>query len=238
MKKIIIMLVFCLCAYAKLNTLIINDLRTDLYSKSGTNSLKKISISLEFEADNLSKDDRKKLIDSVNTVISGFFYEDIFTELGKNNFKKTLSKFIEKKYKIKLEDMYILVLNGIEKFDIEEFKRFLESSEAVESKKSTELKKTIDNITIPQIQSPNVPDIITDEDSSDISADSLNIPKLTPEMKEKIQNQDPKDYDFSNLNPSKNKTKSLADLPQVDDSNVLDVNKPLNYLELEKSFGN
>ncbi|ECQ5758511.1 hypothetical protein FZV76_09495, partial [Campylobacter jejuni] len=66
----------------------IDKIRTDLYSKSGANVLKKVEISLEFDGNNL-KENENKLIDAVNTVISGFFYEDIFTEIGKNNFKKT-----------------------------------------------------------------------------------------------------------------------------------------------------
>lgn len=96
MKKFILLLISFL--FLKAEVVELEKLRTELYSKSGANVLKKIEISLEFEGKNL-KANEKKLIDSVNTVISGFFYEDIFTELGKNNFKKTLSKFADKKYK-------------------------------------------------------------------------------------------------------------------------------------------
>ncbi|ELW3221173.1 hypothetical protein QMJ35_001621, partial [Campylobacter upsaliensis] len=88
MKKFILLLISFL--FLKAEVVELEKLRTELYSKSGANVLKKIEISLEFEGKNL-KANEKKLIDSVNTVISGFFYEDIFTELGKNNFKKTLS---------------------------------------------------------------------------------------------------------------------------------------------------
>ena len=105
MKKVLFGLILPLFLSAEVVEL--EKLRTELYSKSGANVLKKIEISLEFEGKNI-KANEKKLIDSVNTVISGFFYEDIFTELGKNNFNKTLSKFVEKKYKIKLNDIYIL----------------------------------------------------------------------------------------------------------------------------------
>ncbi|HEF3574925.1 TPA: hypothetical protein R9128_001368, partial [Campylobacter upsaliensis] len=83
MKKFILLLISFL--FLKAEVVELEKLRTELYSKSGANVLKKIEISLEFEGKNL-KANEKKLIDSVNTVISGFFYEDIFTELGKNNF--------------------------------------------------------------------------------------------------------------------------------------------------------
>ncbi|HEC1580703.1 TPA: hypothetical protein R1X62_001245, partial [Campylobacter upsaliensis] len=82
MKKFILLLISFL--FLKAEVVELEKLRTELYSKSGANVLKKIEISLEFEGKNL-KANEKKLIDSVNTVISGFFYEDIFTELGKNN---------------------------------------------------------------------------------------------------------------------------------------------------------
>lgn len=98
MKKIFLSVFLVLSLNAQ--NLEIDKIRTDLYSKSGTNVLKKVEISLEFDGNNL-KENENKLIDAVNTVISGFFYEDIFTEIGKNNFKKTLEKFLDKKYKIK-----------------------------------------------------------------------------------------------------------------------------------------
>ncbi|ELJ2139371.1 hypothetical protein VAG88_000911, partial [Campylobacter coli] len=104
MKKIFLLAFLSLSLNAQ--SLELDKIRTDLYSKSGANVLKKIEISLEFEGEKL-KENENKLTDAVNTVISGFFYEDIFTELGKNNFKKTLEKFIDKKYKIKINEIYI-----------------------------------------------------------------------------------------------------------------------------------
>lgn len=84
MKKIFLSVFLVLSLNAQ--NLEIDKIRTDLYSKSGANVLKKVEI-FEFDGNNL-KENENKLIDAVNTVISGFFYEDIFTEIGKNNFKK------------------------------------------------------------------------------------------------------------------------------------------------------
>ncbi|MCW1360712.1 hypothetical protein OLQ22_06400 [Campylobacter jejuni] len=72
-----------------LKALVIENFRTDLYSKSTINALKKIEMTLEFEGQNLEQNSAK-IKDSINTVISSFFYEDIFTELGKINLKKRL----------------------------------------------------------------------------------------------------------------------------------------------------
>lgn len=198
MKKIFLLAFLSLSLNAQ--NLELDKIRTDLYSKSGANVLKKVEISLEFEGEKL-KENENKLTDAVNTVISGFFYEDIFTELGKNNFKKTLEKFIDKKYKIKINDIYILSLSGVEKFDLEEFKRFLESTEAKEKNVGSEVKKALDNLEIPQapavpnisnIKAPQIDQLFKDdntqnqEDNGEIDINTLDIPKIT-DIEEKIK---------------------------------------------------
>lgn len=198
MKKIFLLAFLSLSLNAQ--SLELDKIRTDLYSKSGANVLKKVEISLEFEGEKL-KENENKLTDAVNTVISGFFYEDIFTELGKNNFKKTLEKFIDKKYKIKINDIYILSLSGVEKFDLEEFKRFLESTEAKEKNVGSEVKKALDNLEIPQapavpnisnIKAPQIDQLFKDDnaqnqyDNGEIDINTLDIPKIT-DIEEKIK---------------------------------------------------
>ncbi|HEH4506545.1 TPA: hypothetical protein SG281_001175 [Campylobacter coli] len=198
MKKIFLLAFLSLSLNAQ--SLELDKIRTDLYSKSGANVLKKVEISLEFEGEKL-KENENKLTDAVNTVISGFFYEDIFTELGKNNFKKTLEKFIDKKYKIKINDIYILSLSGVEKFDLEEFKRFLESTEAKEKNVGSEVKKALDNLEIPQapavpnisnIKAPQIDQLFKDdniqnqEDNGEIDINTLDIPKIT-DIEEKVK---------------------------------------------------
>ncbi len=59
----------------------IDKIRTDLYSKSGTNVLKKSKF-FEFDGNNL-KENENKLIDAVNTVISGFFTKIFLQKLEK-----------------------------------------------------------------------------------------------------------------------------------------------------------
>ncbi|STA73826.1 periplasmic protein [Campylobacter lari] len=117
------------------NSLSIEDFRTDLYSKVGNNTLKKIEITLDFEGENLEE---KKIIDALNTIISSYFYEDLFTEVGKNNFKETLLKFSNKKYKTQIKNIYILKINSVSQFDLEELKRFVKDLE----KKDEDSKET------------------------------------------------------------------------------------------------
>ncbi|EAJ1253792.1 hypothetical protein A0Y59_01085 [Campylobacter lari] len=130
----VVILFFSFCSiYA--NSLSIEDFRTDLYSKVGNNTLKKIEMTLDFEGENL---DQKKIIDALNTIVSSYFYENLFTEVGKNNFKETLLKFSNKKYKTQIKNIYILKINSVAQFDIEELKRFVKDLE----KKEEDLKET------------------------------------------------------------------------------------------------
>ncbi|WP_291952784.1 flagellar basal body-associated FliL family protein [Campylobacter sp.] len=104
------MKIFILCfliLYSIADTISVENFRTDLYTKTGNNILKKIELDLEFEGNKLEEN---KIKDALNTIISSYFYEDLFTEVGKNNFKDTLLKFSNKK------------------FDIEELKNFLKDN--------------------------------------------------------------------------------------------------------------
>lgn len=118
----------------------IEHLRTELYSKAAENTLKKIELSLEFEGENLRANENR-LLDSTNTVIASFFYEDIFTELGKMRFKEALSKFASSHYGISVKNIFILSLKGIESFDLDELKSFLEDSETPANTRKRQLKK-------------------------------------------------------------------------------------------------
>lgn len=129
MKWIIFSFVIAVNIFA--NTLSIENFKTDLYSKTGNNVLKTIELNLEFEGENLEE---KKIIDALNTIISSYFYEDLFTEIGKANFKETLLKFSNKKYKTQIKNIYLLKVNSVKEFDIEELKKFLQELDPKEEK--------------------------------------------------------------------------------------------------------
>lgn len=160
----------------------IEDLRTELYSKEGKNILKKIELSLEFEGENL---EQNKLKDATNTVISSFFYEDIFTELGKLRFKQSLSRYIKQKYKIDIKEVYIIKLKGVQKFDIEELKSFLKDYEFKDDKDKKEDEKKDDNLKIDENLS--IPKIDEIEDVGKILADeneNLSVDEIDPSILE------------------------------------------------------
>lgn len=160
----------------------IEDLRTELYSKEGKNILKKIELSLEFEGENL---EQNKLKDATNTVISSFFYEDIFTELGKLRFKQSLSRYIKQKYKIDIKEVYIIKLKGVQKFDIEELKSFLKDYEFKDDKDNKEDEKKDENLKIDENLS--IPKIDEIEDVGKILADeneNLSVDEIDPSILE------------------------------------------------------
>ncbi|EAK0441517.1 hypothetical protein IO418_000939 [Campylobacter lari] len=165
MKWIIVLLLMFFNIHA--SSLSIENFRTDLYSKVGNNTLKKIEMNLDFEGENL---DQKKIIDALNTIVSSYFYEDLFTEVGKNNFKETLLKFSNKKYKTQIKNIYILKINSVAKFDLEEFKRFINDLEKKDD-------NTIKTIKQKEIQDNSKVAKNTDQNntqSKDINTDQIN----------------------------------------------------------------
>ena len=183
----------------------IEDLRTELYSKEGKNILKKIELSLEFEGENL---EQNKLKDATNTVISSFFYEDIFTELGKLRFKQSLSRYIKQKYKIDIKEVYIIKLKGVQKFDIEELKSFLKDYEFKDNKedeKKDENLKIDENLSIPKIDEiEDVGKILADENENlsvyEIDPSILEIPSLPENIELQLKD---KNLSLKDLNASR-----------------------------------
>ncbi|EGK8089252.1 hypothetical protein L8X33_04945 [Campylobacter sp. CNRCH_2014_2849] len=165
MKWIIVLLLMFFNIHA--SSLSIENFRTDLYSKVGNNTLKKIEMNLDFEGENL---DQKKIIDALNTIVSSYFYEDLFTEVGKNNFKETLLKFSNKKYKTQIKNIYILKINSVAKFDLEEFKRFINDLEKKDDNtiKTIKQKKIQDNSKVAKNTDQN------NTQSKDINTDQIN----------------------------------------------------------------
>lgn len=141
-----------------------DSLRTELYSKNEANTLRKIDLGLEFEGASLGTK-KSQILDATNSVISAFFYEDIFTERGKIVFKDKLINYLAQKYGIHVRNIFILSVKGVEKFDLDELKSFLKDSEkGVSSKnspKSPKNKTTEQNLSMQIPKIPALPDIST-----------------------------------------------------------------------------
>ncbi len=117
MKKIA--LVFTLCASLFGDVLEIRDFESDLFSKK-SNQLKKIEFSLLFDGRDL-KENRHKVIDALNIVISSFYVEDLFTSKGKERFKSVVTKYITKKYAVDVDDIFIQKFRVVDNVNVEAF---------------------------------------------------------------------------------------------------------------------
>ncbi|ULO01664.1 hypothetical protein AVANS_1038 [Campylobacter sp. RM5004] len=120
MKKFVFSLV---SVVAMAGSIEISNFETDLYSKS--NGLKKINLSIKVIGDNIANE-KDFIQDSLNMVISSYYYEDLFTELGKENLKKTIIKYAGKKYSVNIDD--ILIMNLKSKDSAEAIKEILKDA--------------------------------------------------------------------------------------------------------------
>lgn len=116
MRKIF--LIFAIFVFSYGESVFINDFQSDLYSKSGANNMKKITMNLEIDTrdDNVNK---SAIYDALNIIVGSYYVEDIMTSLGKENFKATLMKYLSKKYSIDIDQIYILSLKIVNEVDID-----------------------------------------------------------------------------------------------------------------------
>ncbi len=117
MKKIILLLAL----YGSLwsDVLEIKNFESDLFTKTD-NQLKKIEFSLLFDGRDL-KENRHKVIDALNIVISSFYIEDLFTSKGKERFKSVIKKYITKKYAVDVDDIFIQKFRVVDNVNVEAF---------------------------------------------------------------------------------------------------------------------
>lgn len=218
LKKFFFMLCFFL-AFMQADSFKIADLSTDLYSKKAPNTLKKITLSLEFEGANTGAN-ASKLYDAANTVVSSFFYEDLFTELGKLRFKETLTRYLNKKYALKISNIYILSMKSAPDIDIEQLKALL-------NEKSPKSVKKENNNTNFNIQVPKVPEItaLLNDEQPGANEDNLDYNTLKA-----MQNLD--------LNLSNNLTLPNLNLPQAPTKTPIklkDSNETGFHVEIDES---
>lgn len=93
----------------------IKNLEVDLYSKTSSN-MKKISMDLHIFTSEVAKSSAIK--DAINVIVSSFYAQDLMSSKGKEAFKEAIKKYSASKYKIKIDDVYILSLKEIDNIDI------------------------------------------------------------------------------------------------------------------------
>lgn len=93
----------------------IKNLEVDLYSKTSA-EMKKISMDLHIFTSEVAKSSAIK--DAINVIVSSFYAQDLMSSKGKEAFKEAIKKYSASKYKIKIDDVYILSLKEIDNIDI------------------------------------------------------------------------------------------------------------------------
>ncbi len=83
----------------------VSNFQSDIFSRDG-NKLKKVTLSLRMEGRDLKENDYK-ITDALNIIISSFYLEDLFTSKGKERFKSSLSQYLEKKYNVEADAIYL-----------------------------------------------------------------------------------------------------------------------------------
>ncbi len=85
-------------------TFMVDDFEATLFSKaSGT---LQVQGSFIFEGRDVDIYDFK-IIDALNVVIGSFYAEDLLTSKGKEAFKTTLIKYVQEKYALDIDTLYI-----------------------------------------------------------------------------------------------------------------------------------
>jgi uncharacterized protein (DUF2252 family) len=117
MRKIALFIL--LATFLSADVVEINDFESDLFSKD-RNHLKKVEFSLLFDGRDL-QENRHKIVDALNIVVSSFYIEDLFTSKGKERFKVVLTKYLSKKYAIDIDDIFIQKFKMVDNVSVDAF---------------------------------------------------------------------------------------------------------------------
>ena len=124
----------------------IKNLEVDLYSKTSS-EMKKISMDLHIFTSEVAKSSAIK--DAINVIVSSFYAQDLMSSKGKEAFKEAIKKYSASKYKIKIDDVYILSLKEIDNIDI---KRLVKQLDKYYKNSANKENKNMGNSRIPSSQ--------------------------------------------------------------------------------------
>ncbi len=100
-----------------------DDIETSILSKKSGEPIA-IELSLVLEGRDISQS-RVQLMDTIQSVVGGFWAETLVTSQGKESFKKSVVAVADKKYGIEVDYVYILNLK-VQTCTLEKLKQLLE----------------------------------------------------------------------------------------------------------------
>ncbi|MBE0490909.1 MAG: flagellar basal body-associated FliL family protein [Sulfurospirillum sp.] len=104
MKKIVLVLLFCLQLFAS-EMLHVDEFTVSVYGKTSKSPVL-LNASLIFEGRDVDINDFR-IIDGLNVIIGSFYAEDLLTSKGKEVLKKSLTEYLQKTYAIDIDNIYI-----------------------------------------------------------------------------------------------------------------------------------
>lgn len=157
----------------------IKNLEVDLYSKTSS-EMKKISMDLHIFTSEVAKSSAIK--DAINVIVSSFYAQDLMSSKGKEAFKEAIKKYSASKYKIKIDDVYILSLKEIDNIDI---KRLVKQLDKYYKNSANKENKNMGNSRIPSSQDGSQDEIKTDFGEQDFgtSNEALGVDTKIEEQK-------------------------------------------------------
>lgn len=157
----------------------IKNLEVDLYSKTSS-EMKKISMDLHIFTNEVAKSSAIK--DAINVIVSSFYAQDLMSSKGKEAFKEAIKKYSASKYKIKIDDVYILSLKEIDNIDI---KRLVKQLDKYYKNSANKENKSMGNSRIPIRQDGSQDEIKTDFADQDFgtSNEALSVDTKIEEQK-------------------------------------------------------
>ena len=157
----------------------IKNLEVDLYSKTSS-EMKKISMDLHIFTSEVAKSSAIK--DAINVIVSSFYAQDLMSSKGKEAFKEAIKKYSASKYKIKIDDVYILSLKEIDNIDIA---RLVKQLDKYYKNSANKENKSMGNSRIPSSQDGRQDEIKTDFGEQDFgtSNEALSVDAKIEEQK-------------------------------------------------------
>lgn len=117
MIRVILLAIFAL-NISMADVLQIRDFTTDIYSKTGPNTTKKISLNLEVIGRDMS-DNEAYVLDALNVIVGSFYVEDLLTSRGKEKLKSEFIKYAAKKHSIDIDTVLLLGLRVVEDLSLD-----------------------------------------------------------------------------------------------------------------------
>ena len=157
----------------------IKNLEVDLYSKTSS-EMKKISMDLHIFTNEVEKSSAIK--DAINVIVSSFYAQDLMSSKGKEAFKEAIKKYSASKYKIKIDDVYILSLKEIDNVDVA---RLVKQLDKYYKNSANKENKSMGNSRIPSRQDSSQDEIKTDFGEQDFgtSNEALSVDTKIEEQK-------------------------------------------------------